>query len=79
MIENIYCIEFLVQNGDRCRFTVTKSFYEELSQIADEKEKLKRIEDYWGGKLDIIKLLRQFVTTNQEIMIGNLNGTEMDF
>lgn len=70
MDKKIYCVEFINSNG-KCRCTLSSSAYEELSVIGDESEKLKYINDYFN--FDTIKatqFVRQFITLNDEIMIG---------
>lgn len=70
MDKKIYCVEFINSNG-KCRCTLSSSAYEELSVIGDESEKLKYINDYFNfDSIKATQFIRQFITLNDEIMIG---------
>lgn len=70
MDKKIYCVEFINSNG-KCRCTLSSSAYEELSVIGDESEKLKYINDYFNfDSIKATQFVRQFITLNDEIMIG---------
>lgn len=70
MDKKIYCVEFINSNG-KCRCTLSSSAYEELSVIGDESEKLKYINNYFNfDSIKATQFIRQFITLNDEIMIG---------
>lgn len=70
MDKKIYCVEFINSNG-KCRCTLSSSAYEELSVIGDESEKLKYINNYFNfDSIKAMQFVRQFITLNDEIMIG---------
>lgn len=70
MDKKIYCVEFINSNG-KCRCTLSSSAYEELSVIGDESEKLKYINNYFNfDSIKATQFVRQFITLNDEIMIG---------
>lgn len=81
MNKEIYCFEVQTDHG-RCRLTLPKEEYNILLLLKTEYEKLKYLKEYYsslGGDLRASKFIRQFITRNEEIMIGNLDGTESEF
>ncbi len=61
-----------------CRLTLSKEKYTILSSLKTEDEKLKFLNEYYSS-LGANKFIKQFITQNEEIMIGNLDGTESEF
>lgn len=80
MNKEIYCFEVQTDHG-RCRLTLSKEEYNILLLLKTEDEKLKYLKKYYSSLEDLgaSKFIRQFVTQNEEIMIGNLDGTESEF
>lgn len=76
----IYCFEVQTDHG-HCRLTLSKEKYTILLLLKTEDEKLKYLKKYYSSLEDLgtSKFIRQFVTQNEEIMIGNLDGTESEF
>lgn len=73
----IYCFEIQTDHG-HCRLTLSKEKYTILSSLKTEDEKLKFLNEYYSS-LGANKFIKQFITQNEEIMIGNLDGTESEF
>ena len=73
----IYCFEIQTDHG-YCRLTLSKEKYTILSSVKTEDEKLKFLNEYYSS-LGANKFIKQFITQNEEIMIGNLDGTESEF
>lgn len=77
----IYCFEAQT-DYEHCRLTLPKEKYTILLSLKTEDEKLKFLNEYYsslGGALGANKFIKQFITQNEEIMIGNLDGTESEF
>lgn len=77
----IYCFEAQTDYG-HCRLTLPKEKYTILLSLKTEDEKLKFLNEYYsflGGALGANKFIKQFITQNEEIRIGNLDGTESEF
>lgn len=75
----IYCFEIQTDHG-HCRLTLSKEKYTILSSLKTEDEKLKFLNEYYSySSLGANKFIKQFITQNEEIMIGNLDGTESEF
>lgn len=73
----IYCFEVQTDYG-HCRLTLPKEKYTILLSLKTEDEKLKFLNEYYSS-LGANKFIKQFITQNEEIMIGNLDGTESEF
>ena len=76
----IYCFEAQTDYG-HCRLTLPKEKYTILLSLKTEDEKLKFLNEYYFslGGLGANKFIKQFITQDEEIMIGNLDGTESEF
>lgn len=76
----IYCFEAQTDYG-HCRLTLPKEKYTILLSLKTEDEKLKFLNEYYSslGALGANKFIKQFITQNEEIMVGNLDGTESEF
>lgn len=73
--ENIYCFEVQTDSG-HCRFTLSKANYESLLNASD---KVKWVVDYFENRMIITKFLTQFITKDEQVMIGCLDGTYSEF
>lgn len=76
-MNSIYCFEVQTDYG-HCRLTLPKEKYTILLSLKTEDEKLKFLNEYYSS-LGANKFIKQFITQNEEIMIGNLDGTESEF
>lgn len=83
MERNIYCVEFYdTKRPGLIRLTVNSSCYKTLQGLDNMADKIRCLDDYFsvsGGSLNIKEIVRQFISTNDNIMIGYLGGEKMDF
>lgn len=83
MERNIYCVEFYsTDKPGLSRITVSALYYNTMQGLDNMADKIRCLDDYFSvcdGSLHIKEIVRQFITTNDNIMIGYLGGEEMYF
>lgn len=79
--KNIYCYEVQTTDG-RCRLICSKDEYNKLNSLQTEEEKVKFVNELFVenyGKPNAVKFITTFVTKDDNVRIGNLDGMFMDF
>lgn len=73
---NIYCVEFMGVYGV-CRFAVPVKLYNELLSCESDSDKVSLLQSNF--ETEIKGFVRQFITQDENILIGCLDGEEMEF
>lgn len=83
MKKNIYCVEFYsTDKPGLSRVTVSALCYNTMQGLDNMEDKIRCLDDYFSvcdGSLNIKEIVRQFITTNDNIMIGYLDGENIEF